>query len=809
MQRSCFLRMLPVLAVLAACADVPTAAPGPRARRPEVRGVYEFTLTGIGTPSPRAAAAPVAAAGGPSLTLSPSASGLALEAVSSTSFTEGTAGQGGHRYISVTYRVRNATGAPVHNLTFIPATTGSANGGTPFVVFHGPAARPALASQMVPTGAVQLGEGGLRATEVDVLQVFEESEVADIPLPPGAGGLMPYGFVVRGAGGRTLPPAAGTDDFGGLVTFAFRHPLAAGPSQDQPSSISFRAVAVEDTETRLTETIEEGQDTSAVRRIRERAAALGATTVTVLAGSGAVSDEVADYPGQRQICSVRTAGSAGAPVTFITSPAAYTRINLLREGESPSACGAWFRGGTAGVPMPGAAHTLTLVAMDRYGNVRPVSDGVSLEPVSGPTFSTDGPAGLASGTGSTRITFDGYGVAVVRAVGSQVRSEQAIMVGRPSVAAASEELQAAMAGAAAPSAPAVRVRDAAGNPLAGRTVTFSVTLGGGSVTGATAVTNADGIARVGSWTMGAAADPNAVTASVAGAEVVDNPVTFRAAGCMGGGGTGYAITLCFTTSMTPAHRAAFQDAAARWQELVLGDLPNVTVNQPRGFCSAVSPALNMEVDDLLIFATVEPIDGPGGVLGGAGFCSARATGSLPVVGRMRFDASDLGGIIQQYNLFPPLIRHEMGHVLGIGTLWNTFGLLQDPSAPGAPRDTYYTGANGLVGFNIVGGSTYTRGRKVPVENTGAVGTMNVHWRDSVLGRELMTGYLEVGSVPLSELTVRSLADLGYQVNPAAAEPFFRTLTLQDGESDGPVLPLVDDVLMDPVQRLDEQGRVVP
>ena len=52
-------------------------------------------------------------------------------------------------------------------------------------------------------------------------------------------------------------------------------------------------------------------------------------------------------------------------------------------------------------------------------------------------------------------------------------------------------------------APAVQLLDADGNPVAGRTVTFAVQTGGGSVTGASAVTNASGVAAVGSWTLGA------------------------------------------------------------------------------------------------------------------------------------------------------------------------------------------------------------------------------------------------------------------------------------------------------------------
>ncbi len=62
--------------------------------------------------------------------------------------------------------------------------------------------------------------------------------------------------------------------------------------------------------------------------------------------------------------------------------------------------------------------------------------------------------------------------------------------------------QQAVAGQKVPIAPAVIVRDAAGNPLAGVAVQFTVTSGGGQVTGGAPTTNSNGIASVTSWTLG-------------------------------------------------------------------------------------------------------------------------------------------------------------------------------------------------------------------------------------------------------------------------------------------------------------------
>jgi hypothetical protein len=73
-------------------------------------------------------------------------------------------------------------------------------------------------------------------------------------------------------------------------------------------------------------------------------------------------------------------------------------------------------------------------------------------------------------------------------------------------------------------APAVRLTDARGAAVAGLAVTFAVTAGGGRVTGASVASDADGVARVGGWTLGDAPGVNTLVASVSGTP----PVTFTA-----------------------------------------------------------------------------------------------------------------------------------------------------------------------------------------------------------------------------------------------------------------------------------------
>ena len=76
-----------------------------------------------------------------------------------------------------------------------------------------------------------------------------------------------------------------------------------------------------------------------------------------------------------------------------------------------------------------------------------------------------------------------------------------------------------------PIEPAVRVADArTGQPLPDLSVAFTVSAGGGRVANSTAVTNDDGVATPGKWTLGTPKGTNTLVAAVEGAD----PVTFTA-----------------------------------------------------------------------------------------------------------------------------------------------------------------------------------------------------------------------------------------------------------------------------------------
>lgn len=214
--------------------------------------------------------------------------------------------------------------------------------------------------------------------------------------------------------------------------------------------------------------------------------------------------------------------------------------------------------------------------------------------------------------------------------------------------------------------------------------------------------------------------------------------------------SGFQITLNMT-GLTASQQTIFQQAAARWSQVITGDLPNATY---RG----------QTVDDLLINASATAIDGVNGILGQAGPDAFRAGTDLPYHGVMEFDSADLASMERSGLLFS-VVLHEMGHILGIGTIWEDLGLLSGAGT----SNPIFTGAQATAAYNQIFG---TSARGVPVENTGGAGTADSHWRETILTNELMTGWAGPGTnLPLSRITVASLADLGYTVNFAAADSY--------------------------------------
>jgi len=219
----------------------------------------------------------------------------------------------------------------------------------------------------------------------------------------------------------------------------------------------------------------------------------------------------------------------------------------------------------------------------------------------------------------------------------------------------------------------------------------------------------------------------------------------------------YTIEVRFLGGLNTAQQNAFKGAADRWSRMIVGDLPSVQVD-------------GETVDDLLILAQGVDIDGPGKILGQAGPTHLRPAGAgaaafLPAKGTMSFDTADLAKMEQDGTL-TDVITHEMGHVIGIGTVWTNKKLLKGAGT----NNPTFVGKNAKREYGLLKANPGTP-QAVPVENIGGQGTADSHWRETVFRNELMSGFIAGPGNPLSRVTVASLQDLGYVVDMDAAEPF--------------------------------------
>jgi hypothetical protein len=114
---------------------------------------------------------------------------------------------------------------------------------------------------------------------------------------------------------------------------------------------------------------------------------------------------------------------------------------------------------------------------------------------------------------------------------------------------------------------------------------------------------------------------------------------------------------------------------------------------------------------------------------------------LPAKGIVSFDTADLEQM-EPNDTLVDVIMHEMGHVCGIGTIWDRRGLL---AGAGTANPTF-KGTNAKKAFGELKGKGPT---PVPVENTGGAGTRDSHWRESVFKNELMSGFSAAAGNPLS------------------------------------------------------------
>ena len=315
--------------------------------------------------------------------------------------------------------------------------------------------------------------------------------------------------------------------------------------------------------------------------------------------------------------------------------------------------------------------------------------------------------------------------------------------------------QESLAGTTLPQPVLIVPVDMSGKKVTGQTASFTVTAGGGTLSSPTARAGPDGTITAPAWTLGRSAIPQTVEVSVGGVTSTvralvhsDLKIDIR----------------FFGEALTAPQQTIFTDAVARLRAIVVGSLTLADVNSigPAPCGLSELPAPTGTTDAIVIYAGAKFLDGINGVLGSAKPCYNRsATDSRTAIGVIVLDMADI-------NLTPGDMRtvalHEMVHILGFG-YWQERQLLTGFNT----ASVAYVGSGGVAGCRAVGG-VKTCASAVPVQNTGGPGEANSHWRDRVFGEELMTASFKAKPL-LSVMTIRSLEDLGYVVNPLAADPY--------------------------------------
>jgi hypothetical protein len=245
--------------------------------------------------------------------------------------------------------------------------------------------------------------------------------------------------------------------------------------------------------------------------VRDLHGAVVPNATVTWASSNAAAATVSPVPGAGTTATGVAAGSAVITADAGGGVTASANLTVMRK---PNAADDTYSGTAGQLLSPGATPALpTLLANDDSGSPAGSIASVWVEgtdhalplPAGGIPFAGGTLQVFADGNFSVSTTKAGahdFRYTLANAAGSDVASVSVTMGGSVPAAmvAVSDEDQTATAGTAVAEPPSVRVTDEWGNPVAGVSVTF-VSAPVGTVAGSPAITNANGVATVESWTL--------------------------------------------------------------------------------------------------------------------------------------------------------------------------------------------------------------------------------------------------------------------------------------------------------------------
>ena len=244
----------------------------------------------------------------------------------------------------------------------------------------------------------------------------------------------------------------------------------------------------------------------------------------------------------------------------------------------------------------------TVLVRDQYGNPVPgvgvtfavTFGGGSVNPTG--AVATDG-SGRARATTWTLGT--GAGPDTLRASATGLTAVKFAATGTAGAPAATSKAagdgQSATVATAVATQPTLLVTDQFGNPVESVSVTFSVVLGGGGVTGATHKTDGAGHAAVGSWTLGTQAGTNTLNATAAslpaatfsanGTAGVADSIT-RAGGNAQTDTVGATLATAYTVRVADQYGNAVSNVTVTWAASGGGSITASSLTNGSGIASA-------------------------------------------------------------------------------------------------------------------------------------------------------------------------------------------------------------------------------
>ena len=497
--------------------------------------------------------------------------------------------------VPLVVRVTDGAGNPVSGVTvaWTAAGGGTVSAATSTTDAGGHASVQRTLGRAAGTGTTRATAAGLTGSPVTFTSVAQPGGAATLQLVSGndqsaeTGTAVVQPLVVRvvdasgngipgqavswviAGGGGTATPASTTTDASGRASTVWKLGPSAGPNTlsavvSGVGVVGFRATATPGaaaTPHTIARSGGDGQSAAAgsalpaplsVKVTSVTGAAVGGVSVAWVAatGGGSVSSptSVTDPSGVAQIfrtlgtapgaatTTAAVAGLTGSPVTFTSTitAAASPQLALAIQPSPTAVSGAAFAQqpvvqlqSAAGAPLAQAGVTVTAAIASGGGTLAGVASRTS--DASGRATFTDLAVSGAAGARTLIFAAGGFTAVTSSAIAVSVAPVPVAAL----IAARAGDGQTASAGTAVAVAPSVLVTDATGAPVPGVTVTFAAAAGAGTVSGSTAVTDAAGVATVGSWTLGTVAGPNTLTATADGGGISGNPITFSATAVAG------------------------------------------------------------------------------------------------------------------------------------------------------------------------------------------------------------------------------------------------------------------------------------